>query len=96
MGQTITDGNLGTIEGMEAMAKVIPFAATGKNSTPTHKAFIRTLLLSQNKEGYIGLCKAIAEAQRPAYSDGHCPLLIIGGDEDRTSPVADSTEILDR
>lgn len=83
-------------EGMEAMAKVIPSAATGSNALPVSKAFIRSLLLSQSSEGYIGLCRAIAEATRPAYEECRCPLLIVAGEEDKTSPTADCQKIKDR
>ncbi|KAJ3518738.1 hypothetical protein NM208_g14402 [Fusarium decemcellulare] len=80
--------------GMEAMANAIPFAATGSKSTLTQKAFIRALLLSQKTDGYTALCDAIAKAERPVYADAHCPLLIIAGEEDKTSPVPDSETIL--
>ncbi|KAH7146254.1 hypothetical protein EDB81DRAFT_721156 [Dactylonectria macrodidyma] len=76
--------------GMEAMANIIPSAATGSKSTSTQQAFIRSLLLSQKPEGYNSLCRAIAEAGRPSYSSAQCPLLIIAGEEDKTSPVADA------
>ncbi|KAM6505388.1 hypothetical protein FSOLCH5_014608 [Fusarium solani] len=76
------------------MAKTIPFAATGSKANLTHKAFIRTPLLSQKTDGYIALCNAIAKAERPSYSDAHSPLLIIAGEEGKTSPVADSEMML--
>lgn len=79
--------------GMEAMADTIPLAATGSKSTLTHKAFIRSLLISQKPDGYISLCRAIAEAGRPDYSAAQCPLLIIAGEEDKTSPLADAQVI---
>ncbi|KAJ4328650.1 hypothetical protein N0V84_000840 [Fusarium piperis] len=81
--------------GMESMAKTIPYAATGSKANSTQKAFIRTLLLSQKTDGYIALCNAIATAERPSYSDAHSPLLIIAGEEDKTSPVADSETMLE-
>ncbi|KAF4982271.1 hypothetical protein FZEAL_2057 [Fusarium zealandicum] len=81
--------------GMEAMAKTIPFAATGSKANSTQKAFIRTLLLSQRTDGYIALCQAIAKAERPVYSDANCPLFVVAGEEDKTSPVPDSRTILD-
>lgn len=81
---------------MEAMAKTIPFAATGSKANSTQKAFIRTLLLSQKTEGYIALCNAIAKAERPSYANAHSPLLIVAGEEDKTSPVTDSETMLAR
>lgn len=82
------------VDGMEPMAKTIPSAATGSKATLTQKAFIRALLLSQKSEGYISLCQAIAKAELPSYSSIHCPLLILAGEEDKTSPVPDAKKIM--
>ncbi|SPJ73615.1 related to alpha/beta hydrolase [Fusarium torulosum] len=81
-------------DGMEPMAKTIPSAATGSKATLTQKAFIRALLLSQKSEGYISLCEAIAKAELPSYPSIHCPLLILAGEEDKTSPVPDAKKIM--
>ncbi|KAF5657730.1 Mut3p-like transcriptional activator [Fusarium heterosporum] len=81
-------------DGMEPMAQTIPFAATGSKATLTQKSFIRSLLLSQKPEGYIALCHAIAKAELPSYSSIHCPLLILAGEEDKTSPVPDAKKIM--
>ncbi|POR35548.1 3-oxoadipate enol-lactonase 2 [Tolypocladium paradoxum] len=82
-------------DGMEAVANTIPAAATGPKATPTHRAFIRTLLLAQTSEGYMSLCRTIANAKRPRYDQIRCPLLIIAGSHDKTSPMVGSQEILD-
>lgn len=79
---------------MEPMAKTIPFAATGSKATLTHKAFIRTLLLSQKPDGYNALCQAIAKAELPVYSNLKCPVLVLAGEEDKTSPVPDAHKII--
>ncbi|KAF5596424.1 transcriptional activator Mut3p [Fusarium subglutinans] len=81
-------------EGMEPMAKTIPFAATGSKATLTQKAFIRALLLSQEPEGYIALCRAIAQADVPPYANIKCPVLVLSGGEDKTSPIPDAQKIL--
>ncbi|KAF5979566.1 transcriptional activator Mut3p [Fusarium coicis] len=81
-------------EGMEPMAKTIPFAATGSKATLTQKAFIRALLLSQKPEGYIALCHAIAQADLPAYANIKSPVLVLSGEEDKTSPIPDAQKIL--
>ncbi|CZS81806.1 unnamed protein product [Fusarium graminearum] len=81
-------------DGMEPMAKTIPFAATGSKATLTHKAFIRTLLLSQKPDGYNALCQAIAKAELPVYSNLKCPVLVLAGEEDKTSPVPDAHKII--
>ncbi|KJZ78203.1 hypothetical protein HIM_02241 [Hirsutella minnesotensis 3608] len=81
-------------EGMEAMANTIPFAATGSRANSTHQAFIRALLLSQSAEGYTSLCRTIVNAKRPRYSEIKCPLLIVTGSDDQTSPLQRSQDIL--
>ncbi|KAF4437273.1 hypothetical protein F53441_13092 [Fusarium austroafricanum] len=81
-------------EGMEPMAKTIPYAATGSKATLTQKAFIRALILSQKSEGYITLCQAIAKATLPQYSSIECPVLVLSGEEDKTSPLPDAKKIL--
>ncbi|CAG7559866.1 unnamed protein product [Fusarium equiseti] len=82
-------------DGMEPMAQTIPFAATGSRATLLQKAFIRTLLLSQKPEGYNALCGAIAKAEVPSYSTISSPVLVLAGEEDKTSPVADAQKIFD-
>ncbi|KAJ4006460.1 hypothetical protein NW766_010549 [Fusarium irregulare] len=82
-------------DGMEPMAQTIPFAATGSKATLLQKAFIRTLLLSQKPEGYNALCGAIAKAEVPSYSTINSPVLVLAGEEDKTSPVADAQKIFD-
>ncbi|KAI1336039.1 alpha/beta hydrolase fold family protein [Xylariaceae sp. FL0016] len=81
-------------KGMEAMADVIPSAATGSRCTATQRSFIRALLLSQTKEGYNSLCRTIATAEAPGYAEAMCPLLVIAGSNDKTSPMAGCQEIL--
>ncbi|SCO90595.1 related to alpha/beta hydrolase [Fusarium oxysporum] len=76
------------------MAKTIPFAATGSKAILTQKAFIRALLLSQKPEGYIALCRAIAQAELPPYANIKCPVLVLSGEEDKTSPIPDAQKIL--
>ncbi|TWU75859.1 hypothetical protein ED733_005449 [Metarhizium rileyi] len=81
-------------EGIEGVANVVPFAATGPKATATAKAFIRALLLAQTTEGYKSLCRTIASAKRPRYEDIHCPLLIIAGSHDKTAPLTGARDIL--
>lgn len=81
---------------MEAMADTIPRVATGSKSTPTQKAFIRSLLLSQQPAGYVSLCKVIAEAEPPEYKNVTCPLLIVAGDDDKSAPLQGCQSIYDR
>jgi len=81
---------------MEGVAAVVPSAATGPKATATQQAFIRTLLLAQSPEGYKSLCRTIQWANRPQYEDIKCPLLIIAGSHDKTSPLGGSEHILQR
>lgn len=78
------------------MASTIPAAATGPKATSTHRAFIRALLLAQSPEGYMSLCRTIASAKCPRYGDIRCPLLIVAGSHDQTSPLRGSRDILSR
>ncbi|KAG5989807.1 hypothetical protein E4U43_004428 [Claviceps pusilla] len=79
---------------MDGVADVVPSAATGPRTTPTQKAFIRSLLLAQSPEGYSSLCRTIADAHPPRYEDATCPLLIIVGSDDSTASMSGSQEIL--
>ncbi|KAH6643296.1 Alpha/Beta hydrolase protein [Truncatella angustata] len=91
----IFNSRITTVEknGMEAMAETIPDAATGPRCTETQRAFIRALLLSQTTEGYNSLCRSISEAKQPDYGRSQCPLLIIAGSDDRTSPLEAAKKI---
>lgn len=81
---------------MEPLALSVPVAATGSKATPLVHAFIRTLLLGSSPDGYISLCRAIAEARAPDYKSIKAPLLIIAGAEDKSAPVEGSTHILEQ
>lgn len=72
---------------MEAMATIIPNGATASTASPLSRAFIRELLIGQNPEGYISLCRAIAEAPVPDYGKIDVPLLILAGEEDKSAPL---------
>lgn len=81
-------------DGMEPMANTIPDAATGSRSTPLQKAFIRELILGQNPEGYISLCRVVSEAITPDYAAIKAPLLIVAGEEDKSAPLEGCKHIL--
>lgn len=65
---------------MEPMADIIPTAATGTKSIPTHHAFIRALLLAQDPQGYTSLCETISSAVSPDHSRIHCRALFVVGE----------------
>ncbi|EOD46944.1 putative alpha beta protein [Neofusicoccum parvum UCRNP2] len=73
--------------GMEPMADAIPAAATAKAASPVARAFIRELLLAQDKWGYISNCRVIANAVRPPYEKVEVPVLLLAGDEDKSAPL---------
>jgi pimeloyl-ACP methyl ester carboxylesterase len=81
--------------GLEALADTIPTAATGTKSQALHHAFIRALILSQTPKGYISLCQTISNAKAPQYDSISCPVLIIAGGEDKTSPLSGCNTILE-
>lgn len=80
--------------GMDAMANTMPNAATGPNTSPLVKAFIREMLSAQSVEGYVLNCKAIEEAVPPTYANVKCPVLIIAGSNDKSAPVKECEHIL--
>lgn len=83
-------------DGMEPLANTIPIGATGSKSTPLQHAMIRTLLLSQNPEGYCSMCKVIGGASPPDYAAIKIPTLLIAGSEDKSAPLAGCEEIYKR
>lgn len=74
-------------EGMEPLANSIPQMATGSKASPVVRAFIRELLLAQDKWGYVSNCRVIADAKPPKYGKIKVPVLIIAGEEDKSAPL---------
>lgn len=72
---------------IEAIADIILVATTRSRAPPTHRAFIRVLLLSPESDGYIGLCYVIAAAEVPTYHSMRCLALLVAGGEVMTAPV---------
>ncbi|KAH8646992.1 3-oxoadipate enol-lactone hydrolase-like protein [Tricladium varicosporioides] len=81
--------------GLESLANSIPTAATGSWSTSLHHAFIRSLILGTSPEGYVSLCTVIARAKEPNYSAITVPLLLLAGEDDKTSPLESSKSIFE-
>jgi pimeloyl-ACP methyl ester carboxylesterase len=81
---------------MEAMADVIPTAATGPIATPLQKAFIREMLMGQDPEGYVANCRAIESAVPPKYGDVRAPMLVIAGEVDKSAPLEGCKFILEK
>lgn len=82
-------------DGLESLADTIPVAATGSKAKPIHRAFIRALILSQSPAGYISLCQTISNTEPTQYDAIHCPLLILAGEDDKTSPLTGCKTILE-
>jgi len=80
--------------GLEVLADYIPSAATGTKATSLHQAFIRSLILGTSQDGYIALCSLIAKAKKPDYGAIKIPLLVLAGEDDKTSPLAGCEGIL--
>ncbi len=74
-------------EGMEPLANTLPQMATGSKASPLARAFIRELLLAQDKWGYASNCRVIAGAKPPKYGKINVPVLIIAGEEDKITPL---------
>lgn len=80
---------------VDAMANTIPFAAVGEKASPVSKAFIREVLLGQDKWGYLSNCRVIANAQRPRYEAIDCPVLLLAGQQDKSAPLDTSRKMID-
>lgn len=78
------------------MANTIPSAATGSQTSPLAKSFIRELILGQNPKGYAALCQAIANSPVVDYSAITAPFLLIAGEEDKSAPLDGCKYIFDR
>ncbi|EEP76376.1 predicted protein [Uncinocarpus reesii 1704] len=82
-------------QGMEAMATTIPQGATGARCSTLVHAFIRQLLISTDTNGYISLCRTIAEAPAPDYASIKIPVLLLAGEEDKSAPLSGCEKILE-
>lgn len=77
------------------MANTIPEAATGSRSTPLQKAFIRELIINQDANGYISLCRVVSAAHAPDYHAVKTAYLLIASDEDKSAPIAGCRHIFE-
>lgn len=78
-------------QGMLAVADTICNAGLSEHTKSSRNlavAFTRSSLLSTNAEGYARACLALREAADPDYARITCPVLLVGGSEDKTSPSA--------
>ncbi|KAE8452574.1 hypothetical protein EG329_013833 [Mollisiaceae sp. DMI_Dod_QoI] len=80
--------------GLEPLADSIPTAATGSSSTALQHAFIRALILGTSERGYVSLCNVIASAERPEYGKVKVPVLVLVGEEDKTSSLESCEGVL--
>ncbi|KAM3417775.1 hypothetical protein BST61_g6004 [Cercospora zeina] len=74
-------------DGMEPLANTVPKAATGSNSTPLQRAFIRELILGQEPKSYAMHCEAIINMKDPGFSSMTTPVVILAGEEDQSAPL---------
>jgi 3-oxoadipate enol-lactonase len=87
-------------QGMEAIAD----ALIGRWFTPAYPAghpdtiaWIRAMLLSTPREGYAGACEAIAQMDlRADLPRIKAPTLVVGGEQDQSTPPEKSREIAQR
>ncbi|RXT02284.1 alpha/beta fold hydrolase [Ammoniphilus sp. CFH 90114] len=78
-------------KGMEAVADAIlegGFSSYTKHSNQAMLGMVRSLLLSNDPEGYAALCRALADARSIKHQEVSVPVLLIVGDEDKTTPLA--------
>lgn len=77
--------------GMESVADAIlegGFSSYSKNTNPAMMGLVRSLLLNSTPEGYAAQCRALAQAKAIKHGDVHVPVLLIVGDEDKTTSIA--------
>jgi 3-oxoadipate enol-lactonase len=76
-------------EGMRGIADAIVAAGTAddtKVNQPAAAAFVRESLMAQPAEGYARSCEALAELKAADLSRIRCRVIVLNGDQDRTSP----------
>jgi 2-keto-4-pentenoate hydratase/2-oxohepta-3-ene-1,7-dioic acid hydratase in catechol pathway/pimeloyl-ACP methyl ester carboxylesterase len=77
--------------GMSAVADTIVSVATSdetRTERPVAAALVRELLLGQDPQGYASACEALAAAEEPDFESIHVPVMLLTGDQDKTSPIA--------
>lgn len=75
--------------GMESIADALlegGFSATSKTNQAA-MGLVRSLLQKNDAEGYAASCRALAEAKAIHHKEVTVPVLIIAGDEDKTTPL---------
>ena len=86
-------------EGMTAIADAIVqggISATTRHAHPEVAAFVRELVQRQNPETYASHCLALADAQAADVASLSCPVLLLTGNDDSTSPPAAARELARR
>lgn len=76
--------------GMESIADAIlegGFSSYSKTNQAV-MGLVRSLLQKNDAEGYAASCRALAEAKSIRHGDVNVPVLLIVGDEDKTTPLA--------
>ncbi|ETI67413.1 alpha/beta fold hydrolase [Neobacillus vireti] len=76
--------------GMESIADAIlegGFSSFSK-SNQVMMGLVRSLLLKNDAEGYAASCRALAEAKAISHQNVKVPVLLIVGDEDKTTPLS--------
>jgi 3-oxoadipate enol-lactonase len=77
-------------KGMDAVADAITeggLSAFTKYANPALVGLVRELLQRNDPEGYAASCRALAEANAIEHQEVSQPVLLVVGDEDKTSPI---------
>lgn len=85
--------------GMSGIADTVAHNSTSaetKQRNPAAIAFVRETVLRQNPEGYARCCEALANAHAANHSRIRCPVLLITGDEDASTPASMARELSTR
>ncbi|MGD9603373.1 MAG: alpha/beta fold hydrolase [Gammaproteobacteria bacterium] len=79
------------LHGMSDIADAIVAGSLARETRadrPLVVALVRELLMRQPPEGYARLCEALADARKVELGVIGCPVLLVTGDQDPTSPAA--------
>jgi pimeloyl-ACP methyl ester carboxylesterase len=71
-------------------------SAQTQNEHPELAAFVRELVMRQDRETYARTCEALCALRPAAIETLTCPTLVITGDEDTTAPPAVAKAIAER
>ncbi len=83
-------------QGMFDIAEAISnfsLSPSTRESLPVVVSYVRDSIGAQDPEGFARNCLALSEARSAAVESIRCPVLIINGDEDQTTPLSGARQL---